>query len=123
MNNELFELCKQVHERTGWDELADDHPWITERGVIGYKRNGVSPVYTSDYLLGKLPNKIKGKHSTGWLILSQVNKATWSAGYEADHTEHIDDYKVEWSDTPLKSLLKLTISLHKAGELNGDDQL
>ena len=103
-DQELFELCKEVYERTGWQPTDWQHG--DEDG---------QPLYTSDYLLEKLPNKIKGKHSTGWLTLSPMDKETWGAGYEADHTEHIDDYKLEWSDTPLKALLKLVIALDDAG--------
>ena len=128
-DNELFELCKEVYKRTGWGNtksvyesfidsngneqcniMSADSPYLAPHQYQ-------TPLYTSDYLLEKLPNKIENKHSTGWLTLSPMGKEVWSACYEADHTEHIDNYKFEWSNTPLKALLKLTISLHEAGEL------
>ena len=100
--SELFELCKEVYKRTGWDDLADDHPWITERGVLGYKRNGVSPLYTSDYLLEKLP---------GW---TELRKKT--TNYYIAKRDALVSFSFE-CDTPLKALLKLTIALSEAGEL------
>lgn len=113
--SELFELCKEVYKKTGW---KCGEPYLKDEVFSMYKESDVLYyLYTSDYLLEKLPNKIKSEHSTGWLTLSPMDKENWGAGYEADHTEHIDDYKFEWSNTPLKALLKLTISLHKAGEL------
>lgn len=106
--SELFELCKEVYERTEWEDDLDHFD------------AGDTPIYNSDYLLEKLPNKIEGEHSIGWLTLSPMNKETWSAGYEADYIDDIDDYKLERSGTPLKALLKLTIALSEAGELENE---
>ena len=104
--DELYELCKKVYERTGWDDLADDHPWITERNVLGYERNGIAPLYTSDYLLEKLPETYNKQE----LMLWRSGVSSWRAGYSP-----IESYR---DDTPLKALLKLTIALSEAGELN-----
>ena len=104
MNNELFELCKKVYERTGWDDLADDHPWITERGVIGYKRNGVSPVYDSDYLLDKLPPSVKNEFDGGDDYIILYKKKNWYADY-------MGQFMRCEADTPLKALLKLVLAL------------
>lgn len=32
MDNELFELCKQVYEKTGWDDTAFD--WLIDKGKL-----------------------------------------------------------------------------------------
>lgn len=96
----LFELCKQVYQATGWETnsmFIDD-----------------TPRYTSDYLLEKLQKKIKRDSSTGWLVLSPMDsQGAWSVGYEPDHTEHIDDYPMEWGESPVAALLKLTLKLYE----------
>ena len=112
VSNELFELCKQVYEAVKWkgvgrkyiNKPTEKDEWI--------------PLYTSDYLLEKLPKKIKRDSSTGWLVLSPMDsQGAWSVGYEPDHTEHIDDYPMEWGESPVAALLKLTLKLHEEGIL------
>lgn len=106
MDTELFELCKEVYERTKWvfgnEDDVFDYPHQTE----GKHERFVSPLYTSDYLLEKLQprNPVINFHSKLWGATCydspNVNGSSW----------------VE-ADTPLKALLKLTIALHEAGEL------
>lgn len=99
-DNELFELCKQVYEATGWDY-----------------QNGA--VYTSDYLLEKLPKKVEGADWSYWLTLSPMDGESWDADYEFEDTE---PRHFEYADTPLKALLKLTLALHEAGVLVREKQ-
>ena len=135
VSNELFELCKQVYEATGWDDTKNvwslQHTGSVEEQIIKEEigdfehsrepteclRMGqpvLAPYYTSDYLLEKLPKKIKRDSSTGWLVLSPMDsQGAWSVGYEPDHTEHIDDYPMEWGESPVAALLKLTLKLHE----------
>lgn len=126
MDNELFELCKEVYKRT---ELPitlgmfhfnkDGHVLMRSyRGGVAYfPENGDVPFYTSDYLLEKLP---KFSPFTSDAYLTVMEKQTpkdrredfyWTAGYFSGygwgHTGQ--------SDTPLKALLKLTIALDDAG--------
>ena len=127
--NELFELCKQVYEATGWDGtekfwhslISHDMKTWSDYKLQDYKPDNlfgirIVPLYTSDYLLEKLPKKIKRDSSTGWLVLSPMDsQGAWSVGYEPDHTEHIDDYPMEWGESPVAALLELTIKLHEEG--------
>lgn len=110
MDNELFELCKEVYKKTGWQ--IEDCTWVVgdengdlfilddkvkEQGHFDY----YTPLYTSDYLLEKLPNTVHVMSSRDgcavWLIESSVETVK--------------------SDTPRKALLKLVLALKEAGEI------
>jgi len=162
MDNELFTLCKQVYEKTGWDNKAstsyserlrvwqrgysisemgdanDDYGMtpLDERNKVNvydwevkedprhrmttgqevFKwwypevktiENDAYPLYTSDYLLEKLPKQIDGKQLQGYF----EDECT-TYGYGEDVTV------MSWEgSTPLKALLKLTLALSEAGEL------
>ena len=69
------------------------------------------PLYTSDYLLEKLPATVKNDFDGGddYLILYKKGKS-WCADY-------MGQFKMQKSDTPLKALLKLTLKLHEEGLL------
>lgn len=106
--SELFELCKEVYERTGWYE-PNKEGFMNEYGAMG--QPWVAPLYNSDYLLEKLPE---------WTQVQKIGNDTgkYSASYELDYTTSLGDTAlVGSSDTPLKALLKLTIAISKAGEL------
>ena len=124
-SNELFELCKQVYEATGWKytigRFHDDGSYdgyVGHRG-IAYTPNPQNakwlpkdiPLYTSDYLLEKLPPTIKNKFDgdDDYLILYKKT-GSWYADYMGQFLRCN-------ADTPLKALLKLTIALSEAGEL------
>lgn len=123
-DTELFELCKQVYEKTGWkDTLEFFHEGETY--VEGeYMDYGMSynftentndfPIYTSDYLLEKLlPN-----HLT---ITNHWASGGWKAQYQRDgdmYNEKGSGHMVT-ARTPLKALLKLTLALIESGELKG----
>ena len=97
--DELFELCKEVYRRIG---LGEDLPMYEDGKGIPYHD---VPLYTSDYLLDKLPLgeniNMFFYRSKGGLWLFQWTGRNLSGS----------------SDTPLKALLKLTIALHDAGEI------
>lgn len=109
MDNELFELCKEVYKR--------HHYWADTDMIFGKevgrdwrimpltlrvpKRNRI-PLYTSDYLLEKLQEKYDVVLSNDERVWRAMNKRAQIL-FEAD--------------TPLKALLKLTIELHKQGLL------
>ena len=95
--SELYELCREVYEKTGWK------PTDWQHGI----EDG-QPLYTSDYLLEKLPETYNKQELTLW----RSGVSSWRAGYSP--TESYRD------DTPLKALLKLTIALSEAGELDND---
>ena len=113
--SELFELCKQVYEATGWKDthgrLDDGNHTIRNEGnevLLGTKQ---VPLYTSDYLLEKLPSTIKNELDEGddYLFLYKKN-GSW-------HADYMGQFLRCNADTPLKALLKLTIALSEAGEL------
>lgn len=109
MKDKLFELSKEVYEKTGWH--IDDNPTREEF---------VSTAYTSDYLLEKLPQFLKHGIIECRLELSpsgygSKNNVMWVACYVNDTGQYIpwlaDD------NNPLEALLKLTLKLHEAGKL------
>jgi hypothetical protein len=123
MDTELFELCKEVYKRKpewygdmfGWSytDLFSKSEYKRMRG-----RNGTSvPEYTSDYLLEKLPRDIPRDENSYFfaeLYLTPTVADSWNAGYRVGAS--FPDYGCN-ADTPLKALLKLTIALDDAGEL------
>ena len=117
MDNELFELCKEVYikhpEHKTWEgqwiivtENKELKVFVdSEHGEYG-AFNFYAPLYTSDYLLEKLPETCNKQELTLW----RSGASSWRAGYSP-----IESYR---DDTPLKALLKLTLALHEAGELS-----
>ena len=126
--SELLELCKEVYKRTGWEDVRDfyhENDTFDEETQT-FKRNGIfsiverkradynTPLYTSDYLLEKLPKK----YNNGILLLAITNSTQWGAEYYSfSPPERGAKTDVYISDTPLKALLKLTIALHDSGAL------
>ena len=112
MDNELFELCKEVYI-----QHPEHQDWQGEWIIITDKKelkvykdseneeygafNFYSPLYTSDYLLEKLPNPSVHKLTDNWRAFGGEQ----------------DTVATATADTPLKALLKLTKALAEAGEL------
>ena len=129
--SELFELCKDVYKRlpewrTGWwypylhmgeMETIDRHIYTDEFGaIVDYQRD--VPLYTSDYLLKKLPVHIdEGVRAQHLLVYAETIYPYTENYYTALYEK--SEYQ-EYSDTPLKALLKLTIALSEAGELGNE---
>jgi hypothetical protein len=132
MDTELFELCKDVYKRTGWDRYTLDgrieqyieKAYFTIDGILQdsvveryklLKEQFVCPFYTSDYLLEKMPKTLNDQHSS--TVGAAWNGITddWQADYGGEAFDGLA--MVEHSDTPLKALLKLTVALDDAGEL------
>ena len=99
IDNELKQLCKEVYEKTGWQDASvavdDGNP-------------ETPPLYTSDFLSSKLQEfepklwyENRTKALNGW----------WTT------IRDDDGLFLSNASTLLKALLKLTIALHKAGEL------
>jgi len=127
VDNELFELCKEVYEKTRWQIENPSFfgvqyygsPFETELMVTTDQAASFqAPLYTSDYLLEKLPRNIGSYGLEMWSYPSDDGVAF---GY-------YDTLAKRWHQTipqrgdrlPLKALLKLTIALHEAGELKGN---
>lgn len=122
--SELFELCKEVSEKTGWKLPISERPveyWVQhddeldlEYGIAGMPVDGgITPLYTSDDLLEKLPQDLVNDNEVHPFTLYRGKYSKqWLAGYEGYFGGQNDP-----SETPLKALLKLTIALSEAGEL------
>lgn len=116
MEKELFELCKQVYEATGWDEVEKFYWGTGAHSGVNSGRHTILPnvpLYTSDYLLEKLPKDLTNDSEVYPFVLYRGKwTKQWLAGYEGYFGGQNDP-----CDTPLKALLKLTLALHEAGEL------
>ena len=102
----LFELCMEVYELTSWKDtysrLDDGNHTIRNEGnevLLGSKQ---APLYTSDYLLEKLPE--------GTTILKDIQ------GYKAWNIYNRKRISTYTCDSLAEALLKLTIALSEAGE-------
>ena len=128
-SNELFELCKQVYEATGLADTIDyfylknngdysvlranhtqvDHNWWKLGGEVPAR---CFPLYTSDYLLEKLP--VYSEDAEGMLSVTTrqgQERNGWMAYYE-----DVDGYSVGAEGigkSPLEALLRLTLKLHE----------
>jgi hypothetical protein len=104
-DTELFELCKEVVQRTEWG--GTDYFYcsgnLTHRSQMDDDdfEGEVIPLYTSDYLLPLIPRG-GGVIRTSYRRKSQAFIAH-GGGNNA------------YADTPLKALLKLVIALDDAG--------
>ena len=101
---ELFELCNEVYKRTGWD--SDVLPSIYETGM-----EHDQPLYTSDYLLEKLY-----AYKPSMFVMDDGSWCVMPTDKLADHRASV--VLARNADIPLKALLKLTIALKDAGELD-----
>ena len=113
--SELHELCKEVYENTNWGYTEKSIDFASQEVMksafnkgLEHEKGIVYPLYTSDYLLEKLPVCVVEKYQ-------QVdNKWAYSAkSYSYEKRMRLTEYE----ETPLKALLKLTIALSEAGEL------
>lgn len=92
MDDELFRLCRSVYKATGW--YSSGSAW----------RDG-NPIYSSDYLLEKLP---LGENIN--MFVYRSSSGVWLFQWTGRNLSGI-------GDTPLKALLKLCLELHKEGLL------
>jgi hypothetical protein len=134
MDTDLFELCKEVYRRTEWQhgylgwwvhdryhhDIQVDRTWISDRLTDADEL--ICPLYTSDYLLEKLPPVIFTRTSDGSNLTAILT--LWVNGDKTVHVAYMipfdeqnrGDY-AKTADTPIKALLKLAIALDDAGEL------
>ena len=117
MTDETFNLCLQVWEATGWD--GDDLLHFLG-GEIHYKKLFESdmhwldttkdtyvPVYTSDYLLERLPRTYGGVALSLWA----GGSTGWIAEYDTENGGRCT------GATPLTALLRLVLELKKEGKI------
>ena len=99
--SELYELCREVYERTGWEAPE------TYKAEDGNPENDWQ-AYNTDYLLEELPKEqFTQPDFVECLMVRKDSETSYTAGYFL-----IIETK---ADTPLKALLKLTIALSEAG--------
>ena len=122
MDDELLDLCEQVYNRTGWECGS----WYSHEII---KR----PAYTMDFIIDSLPvfvyDTVTRLHKE-----SGCRNCTCEQRYKTYLEIHRYDTKsmacyvsngnsraipyLTRATTPLKALLRLTIAMHEAGELN-----
>jgi len=98
---ELFTLCKAVYEATGWE--TPETVWSLGTGAMG--SDEMTNKYTSDYLLPKLQEH--GIH-----LGYDKEQQAWFAFPAGD-----DGLCIQFSDTPVKALLKLVLKMREEGVL------
>lgn len=124
MDTELFELCREVYKRTGWQI---ENPMFFGAQYIGspYETDVhitsdqsavfIAPLYTSDYIIEKLPNHCK--YGSFALTTFYDDGHNYDAGY-IDIGEGGAYWGISTNDNvALKALLKLVVALHEEGEL------
>jgi len=119
-NPELYKLCKEVYEKTGWfgtdEHIRTEFP--TPRTVhsngkpyeIKDKLTNI-PLYTSDYLLEKLY-----AYKPSMFVMDDGSWCVMPTDKLADHRASV--VLARNADIPLKALLKLCLALSAAGELS-----
>ena len=117
MDAELFDLCKEVHDRMKgeWEEEFLLERWFspTQRAYVSTFRT--VPIYTSDYLLAKLPEWI-GKY--GDMQMSRGYMKGETGAFRFFYGRDGQEASIEGTGTTaVSALLKLTIALSEAGEL------
>lgn len=124
MDEELFELCKEVYERTAWQPTGyfDGEYIVTQEDADagGYDDGQLNALYTSDYLLEKLPAKLAYNKTEYFYYLEKFGDGSYGSGYGfTDEGGHIDHpmIGVLTDNVALKVNLKLVIALDDAGQL------
>lgn len=116
-DTELFELCKEVYKRFPSWQIENPFflgvryygsPHVTDIQITNDSSSTfIAPLYTSDYILEKLPGRIHSGHYSLDLRLSKVDNEYNFAYMDKHFGFHYEGI----SDTPLKALLKLVIAL------------
>jgi len=126
MDNELFELCKEVYLRNHWwypmtesheyytnfsPRDKHDRTWRVKRYFGPKDKTGeqMFPIYTTDYILSKLPYEIDRN-----LLTMSATEYSWDFRYGMASIARRTGLGGR-SDTPLKALLKLVLALDDAG--------
>lgn len=136
MDEELFGLCREVYRRTGWGGTDFDYFKINKYAaweIVPSKKCGygeqewqiaqtvtIYPLYTSDYLLEKLPAKLAYNKTEYFYYLEKFDDGSYGSGYGfTDEGGHIDHpmIGVLTDNVALKVNLKLVIALDDAGQL------
>lgn len=108
MDKETRDLSIQVYEKLGWDGYGLSHEHISTSD--GYDEFDL-PLYTSDYLLEKLPTSCRVDKSSMNTDSTRYVANSYNASRIARAT----------ADTPLKALLKLTLALSDTNTLKEKD--
>ena len=124
MNNhtdtELFELCRKVFAETSFDSkteywLHDGSGTVRARDMNSEQyMTATVPLYTSDYLMEKLPNQLHKDSRIHYLTLSAKYGDEFKANYITP-TGVLYFFMEPGENTSLKALLRLTLALKENG--------
>lgn len=123
--DELFNLCKEVYEKTGWGNPHDGQDWYIDDVIwdstwqSDYERGGEewqAPSYSIEYILDRLPDHIVVNGRKQGLRMIRRVSDTGKPDYLRYSFRYGKMYEAE-ADSPLIALLHLVIGLHEAGEL------
>lgn len=137
-----LELCRELHELSGWDgtlavyeqtagipigEPYIAYPELEKRwGLWGTQEFKVqTPAYDAGYLLRKLPHFVpskvyEGKHADLWLrkdYAMDTGEDKYLAWYFVNGIQDVESDFGESGDTPEDALCKLAIELFKSNVL------
>jgi len=110
----LQDLHRRVYEITGWGNDEDEGRYLAKCNLS----NGGNVVtlshyvYTTDYLLDKLPRFI----SKNYFLTISPSEKHWYAVYSQYALGREVKFNTQ-DDTALRCLLNITIALYEAGEL------
>jgi hypothetical protein len=119
-DTELFDLCNEVYKKTKWSGSdfsyykAVNDTWEILQQHACVKHTKCIPLYTSDYILEKLPVVIDAKddaEKAHWLHLRMVALA------KDEYNFYYEGTNLDFTGKPLIVLLKLVLALVDAGEL------
>lgn len=108
-----LELCKTLHELSGWDARGEDEldVYLLGTGNLVSSNNehpdAICPAYDLGYLLRKLPG----------VKLEQIDKDYWNAQQSYNDGTELPDYKTCDAGTPEDAAAKLCVALLKQGVL------
>jgi len=123
MTDETFDLCRKVYEATSWGDVVGYYEYYPVSSVIRQKTSSpgntlptllhenITPLYTSDYLLERLPATIGKGYWKSYLRMSKTDD-----GYAFAYMDRqlVRAYECTGS-TPLIALLRLVLELKKEG--------
>lgn len=108
MSDELFDLCKEVYDITGWQSPQLAVRWFDEG-------HPYTPIYSTDYLIDKLTERNGRTGLTLYHVHSTMSYEAFYAGKFFEYGTKTQHWDTQGS-TPLEALLRLVIEVHKQGD-------
>lgn len=138
-----LELCRTLHELSGWDDTRDRY-YEVDDGIVAFARKdfeayeftdkklGLAPAYDLGYLLRKLPPQLIRKNGgvtkrwqlevEAWTDIETDEPDGWVASYQSNRNDTgvyttKGNEAITFADTPEDCAAKLAIELFKQGIL------